>query len=108
MIWRRSALFPTEGGELQQRLSRLFRLERVNLAFSVPKALLTIRPASPNRGALWRGSPMARANWARAAVLFGLMAGLAVAPFPAPAADDAEVAAYRRAVEQRFAAWLQV
>jgi lytic murein transglycosylase len=36
-----------------------------------------------------------------------LMAGLAVAPMAAPAADDAEVAAYRRAVEQRFAAWLQ-
>ena len=50
---------------------------------------------------------MARANWARAALLAALLAVMALAPFPAPAADDPEVAAYRRAVEQRFAAWLQ-
>ena len=50
---------------------------------------------------------MARANWARAAMLAALLAAVVLAPFSAPAADDPEVAAYRRAVEQRFAAWLQ-
>ena len=50
---------------------------------------------------------MARAVWARAAMLAVLGGFLALAPSPAPAADDAEVAAYRRAVEQRFAAWLE-
>jgi len=50
---------------------------------------------------------MARADWARAAMLFVLMSVLALAPFPATAADDGEVGAYRRAVEQRFAQWLQ-
>ena len=50
---------------------------------------------------------MARANWARAAMLAALLAAVVFTPFSAPAADDPEVAAYRRAVEQRFAAWLQ-
>ena len=50
---------------------------------------------------------MGQANWARAAMLAAFVAMLALAPFSAPAADDAEVAAYKRAVEQRFAAWLQ-
>ena len=50
---------------------------------------------------------MARAVWARAAMLAVLGGFLALAPSLAPAADDAEVAAYRRAVEQRFAAWLE-
>ena len=50
---------------------------------------------------------MGQANWARAALLAAFVAMLALAPFSAPAADDAEVAAYKRAVEQRFAAWLQ-
>ena len=50
---------------------------------------------------------MGQANWARAALLAAFVAMLALAPFSAPAADDAEVAAYKRAVEQRFADWLQ-
>ncbi|MFZ0399361.1 MAG: lytic murein transglycosylase, partial [Methyloceanibacter sp.] len=50
---------------------------------------------------------MGQANWARAALLAAFVAMLALAPFAAPAADDADVAAYKRAVEQRFAAWLQ-
>jgi lytic murein transglycosylase len=50
---------------------------------------------------------MGQANWARAALLTAFVAMLALAPFAAPAADDADVAAYKRAVEQRFAEWLQ-
>jgi len=50
---------------------------------------------------------MRQARWARAAMLATLLAMLALVPFSVPAADDAEVAAYQRAVEQRFAAWLQ-
>ena len=50
---------------------------------------------------------MSRANWARAALLAGFAALLALAPFPSVAADDPQVASYKRAVEQRFAEWLQ-
>ena len=50
---------------------------------------------------------MGQANWARTALLAAFVAMLALAPLSAPAADDAEVAAYKRAVEQRFADWLQ-
>ena len=50
---------------------------------------------------------MPRANFTRAALLAAFMAMLTLAPFSAPAADDADVAAYRRALEQRFAEWLQ-
>src|SRR5262245_38231756 len=50
---------------------------------------------------------MPRTNFARAALLAAFTEMLVLAPFAAPAADDPEVAAYKRAVEQRFAAWLQ-
>ena len=50
---------------------------------------------------------MAGANWARAALLAASAALLVLAPVSAPAADDPQVAAYKRAVEQSFAAWLQ-
>jgi len=53
---------------------------------------------------------MARATWGLAAVLAAILAVLMAPhflPAGAAAADDAEVAAYRRAVEQRFAQWLE-
>jgi lytic murein transglycosylase len=53
------------------------------------------------------GVSMARAARGLAATLAALLAVLALVPFPAPAADDAEVAAYKRVVEQRFAQWLE-
>ena len=50
---------------------------------------------------------MARAALGLATVLPVLLAVLTLAPLPAPAADDVEIAAYKRAVEQRFAQWLE-
>ncbi|MGB6441528.1 MAG: hypothetical protein WBE89_19885, partial [Methyloceanibacter sp.] len=50
---------------------------------------------------------MARAALGLATVLPVLLAVLTLAPLPAPAADDAEIATYKRAVEQRFAQWLE-
>jgi lytic murein transglycosylase len=50
---------------------------------------------------------MGQAHFARAARLAAFAGMLALAPSPAPAADDAQTVAYKRAVEQRFAAWLQ-
>jgi len=53
---------------------------------------------------------MARATRGLAAVLAAILAVLMLPPClaaGAAAADDAEVAAYRRAVEQRFAQWLE-
>jgi len=41
------------------------------------------------------------------AALLAVLAVLLLAPWPALAADDADVAAYKRAVEQRFGQWLQ-
>jgi lytic murein transglycosylase len=50
---------------------------------------------------------MTGAEFARAATLAMLIAVLSLVPYPAPAADEPDIAAYRRAVEQLFAAWLQ-
>ncbi len=50
---------------------------------------------------------MARSTGVPAALLAVLFAVLALAPSLAPAAGDADVAAYRRAVEKSFAEWLQ-
>jgi len=50
---------------------------------------------------------MARAALGLATVLTVLLAVLTLAPLPAPAADDAEIATYKRAVEDRFAHWLE-
>jgi len=41
------------------------------------------------------------------AALLAVLAVLLLAPLPALAADDADVSAYKRAVEQRFGQWLQ-
>jgi membrane-bound lytic murein transglycosylase B len=50
---------------------------------------------------------MGHATFARAALLAAFTAMLALAPFSSVAADDADVAGYKRAVERRFAEWLQ-
>src|SRR6476619_3172432 len=50
---------------------------------------------------------MARAALGLATVLTLVLVVLTLAPFSAPAADDAEAAVYKRAVEQRFAQWME-